>query len=214
MQAYRSAGSPKTIFFWNRNLAEDVRDPTQTVELYNYYSRLGLVTARVTTRQDAGKVANPPPPQVDLRIKSGFQSVIRANQLRMVDRNMAIRMANKSKAQVEDRQTNETRALDGMARLLIEAIVVEDARSPAGAGLQMKALDIQSGVILAELYYTGEEPARGVPAPPQYVALAEGGYAPVETEAPLVEFGQRAAEALIAEMTPAVAQMRAPARKK
>lgn len=211
--AYKAAGSPKLIFFWNRALTDDVQDPQQVVEVYSYFASLGLVTARSVRRQDAGKVDNPPPPQVDLRIRSGFQSVIRANQLRLVDRNLAIRMANKKTKDVEDRQTNETRALDTKARLLIEATVVEDKQSSSGAGLQMKAVDIQSGVILAEIYYTGEPMPGQAAAPTRYVALANGGYQAVSEQVPLSDFGREAAELLLQEMTPALRTMRAPMRR-
>lgn len=186
---YEGQRRPPVALFWNRELSDRIAQAVvqrQSVQGSKHESanESATDTAKQAVRQettsqttDVTTFSTPEAVRAGLderaesRLRSAFLSTLAAGGLRPVDRSMMVRATAAQSASAVDAQFNETRALLGKARYLLEVLLVRDAQAPLGVGFQISVKDVASAAIVFSEYTSARPPAR---APGPWVAVNGG----------------------------------------
>ncbi len=161
--AYRQAGSPKIVIFWNRHFDDEVASRYRTTTEYeesndgngNIYGRSSTGDERVTSkRQDL--VEEP----VDWEMEGAFNSAMTGAGARLVDRTSIMRTQGQADGAQEraNVQGIETRAVTGKADITVEILSTVDSRSAEGITYRIVAKDVRNAVVLADFTTNGRPP--------------------------------------------------------
>lgn len=182
--AYSRAGRPRLAVFWNRELSDTLSE---------WYSEVRVTSTETRTSETTGDIAlgqsstNQQSTEMQRRVRDqrrvqpnetwewefqdGFLEPFLKSGATMIDRAAIVRITGADMEGKGERLV-ETRALQGMADLLIEVLVAPGSQSRTGYELRARVLDVNSGRILAYVNSRGlkEWNAEGR----QYMAGAEG----------------------------------------
>jgi len=192
--AYARAGKPPIAVLWDRALTDTLSSNYDLVaqsssasateagagisrdghHLHSSSSEIHSSVSRLGTREVApARAERVLSEDEDWTLEAAFVSRLREAGARLVDRNVAMRTtaAAGTPASRSDRQTIETRALSGKAKLLLEVQQTLDPHTPFGVRFRIQIKDLSSGAILAMVAGDGSPPPRG---PGRFVAGPQG----------------------------------------
>lgn len=168
--AYRKADKPRLAFFWNRQLgaafnqwygeSRMVGSTRATNDMVGDRSaRQGIdiqQTVELQRRRAGDDQRLQPSEGWEWEFQDGFLAPFMAARATVVDRAAITRLTAVGKPS-NDEQTVETRALLGMADLLVEVLVAPTIRSTTGYELRARILDIKTGAIMGYVNSRGLE---------------------------------------------------------
>lgn len=161
--AYRRAGSPRIVVFWNRNFDDEVSSSYRTTREYedhvdgngNQYGRSSSGEERKTSKR-SDLVDEP----VDWEMEGAFNSTMSGAGARLVDRASIMRTQGEADG-AEERanvQGIETRAITGKADITVEILSTYDSRSKKGITYRIVARDVRNALILVDFTTSGAPP--------------------------------------------------------
>lgn len=161
--AYRKAGNPRIVIFWNRHFDDEVSSNYRTTTEYeehndgngNLYGRSSTGDERKTSKR-SDLVDEP----VDWEMEGAFNSALTGSGARLVDRASIMRTQGEADG-AEERanvQGVETRAVTGKADITVEILSTFDSRSSKGITYRIVARDVRSASILADFTTSGTPP--------------------------------------------------------
>ena len=175
----RSAGSPRILLFWNRELSEDAATRERTVE-----RGVGLAVSapgaaaggweRTVEQQrtTGGRFAALHPEDSSI-LESGFVSAFLGTGANVVDRNALMRKVSAAKGSADrhDTQFIESLALEQGVDYLVEVLPIPDGGSDTGFTFQVKITHLPSSAVRAQ-FRTSALPAPG----PRRLEAVPGGF--------------------------------------
>lgn len=161
--AYRRAGNPRIVIFWNRAFDDEVASTYRTTTEWeehndgdgNSYGRSSTGDERQTSKR-RDLVDEP----VDWEMEGAFNSTMSGAGARLVDRTSIMRTQGQADG-AEERanvQGIETRAVTGKADITVEILSTYDSRSRNGITYRITAKDVRNASILADFTTTGRPP--------------------------------------------------------
>ncbi|MDI9239676.1 hypothetical protein QLQ15_12250 [Lysobacter sp. LF1] len=219
--AYRKAGSPRMVVYWNRDLSDAVTTQYDHVAQATHVEG-GAAVAQLsddgrTLTQDAGAASvttlrsgerriddngsrQQLPEHTDWPLMTAFNARLQGAGAQLVDRTVALRAhaADQSAEQRKDTQTLELKALQGKAELLVEVLQTHDASSPFGVMFRVEVKRVATGELLASLVSDGKAPK---PAPGRFVAGGKGYVREAAPEQTLAQAGDVVANATMTALT-------------
>jgi hypothetical protein len=161
--AYRRAGNPRIVIFWNRAFDDEVASTYRTTTDWeehndgngNSYGRSSTGDERQTSKR-RDLVDEP----VDWDMEGAFNSTMSGAGARLVDRASIMRTQGAADG-AEERanvQGIETRAVTGKADITVEILSTVDSRSSQGISYRITARDVRNATILADFTTTGRPP--------------------------------------------------------
>lgn len=225
--AYARAGRPTIAVLWNREFADMLQQQTaqqlsidnvragaasrDTVRVPGYtgseaaaavVSSTTITTREVKTEQ--GRRSGPVE-RTDLEMRSAFMQTMAASGVRLVDRNVVMRTTAAAGKGSLDTQQVETQALTKHARLMMEVLNTPDPAAATGWSTYVSIKRLSDGVVLAEGYMNGQEPAPAVPHTPKFEADPRGGFREVARPARTVtDVGRLVAQQTLARLAGAL----------
>ena len=201
---YRSAGRPRIALFWNVQLADNlaVEQVKQNVTVGASakggalaQTTIGPKDAQSVQRAGVERSANASISterqfSVDntkrrmgqltesdgWRIETGFTSRMAEAGVQFVDRAAILRIMQAKGEDTSNVRLVESKALVGMADLIMEVLSTRDAQAPTGSGFRITLRDLKTGQQKAAFY---SQAAPEVLAPERRFVATEGGYQPV-----------------------------------
>lgn len=163
--AYRRAGNPRIVIFWNREFSDEVSSEYRTVTEYEDIDdgqgmksgRSSVGEQRKTTKRKALVDE-----AVDWDLEGAFNQMLGRSGANMVDRTSIMRTQGVQDG-AEERanvQAIETRAVAGKADLMVEILRTVDQRSPDGITFRIVVRDVNDARILADFTTDGRPPAQ------------------------------------------------------
>lgn len=219
--AYRRAGSPRMVVYWNRDLGDALTTQYDHVQQATHVAQ-GAAVAQLsddgrTLTQDAGVASVTTlrsgerriddngsrqllPERSDWPLMTAFNARLQGGGARLVDRTVAMRShaAGESAEQRKDTQTLELKALQDKADLLVEVLQTHDASAPFGVTFRVEVKRVATGELLASLVSDGSAPRR---APGRFVAGGNGYVREAAPEQTIDEAGVVVANATMAALT-------------
>lgn len=201
--AYRTAGQPRIVLFWNVALTDQLQDDTVQRTRVQRSTSGSSGSIDKTTTGDAGSArlresddkrvsdmtidrstltannanrGSPLPERDAFRLENAFMKSMREGGVQFIDR-AAIMRTTAANAGGGDSRTVESKALMGKADLMLEVLLTRDQEAPIGWGFRGILRDIDSGRLLASFYSRAMPDLAPVPA--QYRAT-DRGFARVE----------------------------------
>lgn len=171
--AYRRAGSPRIVIFWNRHFDDEVASRYRTTTEYeehndgngNIYGRSSTGDERVTSKR-RDLVEEP----VDWEMEGAFNSAMSGAGARLIDRTSIMRTQGQADGAQEraNVQGIETRAVTGKADITVEILSTSDGRSAEGITYRIVAKDVRNAEVLADFTTNGRPatPRMGLVAGP------------------------------------------------
>jgi hypothetical protein len=161
--AYRKAGSPRMVVFWNREFSDEVSSEYRTVTEYEDIDdgkgmksgRSSVGEQRKTTKRKALVEE-----AVDWDLEGSFNQMLGRTGANMVDRASIMRTQGVQDG-AEERanvQAVETRAVTGKADLMVEILRAADQRSADGITFRIIVRDVNDARILADFTTDGRPP--------------------------------------------------------
>lgn len=219
--AYRRAGSPRMVVYWNRGLGDALTTQYDHVQQATHVAQAGAVAQLSddgrTLTQDAGVASVTTlrsgerriddngsrqllPERSDWPLMTAFNSRLQGAGATLVDRTVAMRAqaAGESAEQRKDTQTLELKALQDKADLLVEVLQTHDASAPFGVRFRVEVKRVATGELLASLVSDGSAPKR---APGRFVAGGNGYVREAAPEQTIDEAGTVVANATMAALT-------------
>lgn len=191
--AYRAAGEPRVLLFWNVAFDDETEAPQQSVDVvrteHDHYRSAyepyatgdggrgagdRFVHTHTTRALGSAKPGSVPlGPRELAELETAFRNELGVAAIRLVDRDKAVRFtqAERDRTGVDPRLI-ETDAVRGEADILLEVLLVRDDASPLGTGFKVEMTDVKAGSELASLY-TDALPTLPVPSG-RYVATDQG----------------------------------------
>lgn len=161
--AYKRAGSPRIVVFWNRHFDDEVSSRYKEVTDYEEINDgAGRITSRKsvgderTTTKRKSNLAEP----IEWELEGAFVETMTNAGVRLVDRISIMRTQGAAEG-AEERanvQAIETRAITGKADIVVEILRADDPRSSAGIAFRIVARDIRDARILASFTTSGRPP--------------------------------------------------------
>jgi hypothetical protein len=201
--AYRRAGSPKIVIFWNRHFDDEVASRYRTTTEYeehsdgngSVYGRSSTGDERVTSKR-TDLVDEP----VDWEMEGSFNSTLTGAGARLVDRTSIMRTQGQADG-AEERanvQGIETRAVTGKADITVEILSTSDSRTSEGITYRIVAKDVRNAVVLADFTTTGRPPTPRM----GLVASRDGGFERAKPPEPTADdYGRQLAVELMQALT-------------
>ncbi|MDB5798251.1 MAG: hypothetical protein JWP36_2153 [Paucimonas sp.] len=221
-RAYARKKKPKVAVLWNREFT-DVLEQSQARQIkietdghalttrndsgYGRSVRTQDSRSTVITSQDTRETQqrrSGPSDRVELQMRSAFIQTLSSAGLRLVDRNVTMRVAaTRKKEGSTDSQRLEAESLSRAAEILMEVLCTPDTSAPLGWSIFLSAKRLGDGVILTEGYLEGTPPA---PGEKRYVADPRGDFREVMETKVLTPrtLGQQAAEQALRQLTEAL----------
>jgi hypothetical protein len=167
--AYRRAGSPRVIVFWNREFSDEVASRYTDVVRGHSESRSGvsggesyrtddLAVSAGTERGDDSRRESDFTERADWKLESAFLSGLAGNGVALVDRNTVMRKAGRGAALMPNQQSIETDALVGFADILIEVLQTSDDAAPLGTSFRISVKRIRDGRLISQFVSDGQVP--------------------------------------------------------
>lgn len=226
--AYARAGRPTIAVLWNRQFTDTLQQGTasqvsidtvragtatrESVALPGYRGTEvnGAVVGNTTITSGDVKsqqaTRNGPLERVDLEMRGAFIQTITSSGVRLVDRNVVMRnTAAKAKGALDSQQI-ETEALGKYAKLMMEVLNTRDPASPTGWSTFVSIKRMDTGIVLAEGYMTGQLP-EAPKGPPKFEADPRGGFREVAAPVPsrtVTDVGRLVAEQTLARLAGAL----------
>lgn len=187
-QAYRRAGAPRIVVFWNRQLSDRTSNAQDLVVLKDGettrgrgYSERHEGMAEVTTHSSETRIGQRDASdearrsrfgeEEEWRFLEGFDGQLQKAGLRIVDRNLAMRAVAATEGASIDRQSAEMKGIAQYADLMMTVLETSDPQAPLGVLFKITVTDLRSGVVLLSLLSDG----RGQPnGSGRFVAGAHG----------------------------------------
>lgn len=158
--AYKRAGSPRIVVFWNRHFDDEVSSRYKEVTDYeevndgsgHITSRRSVGDERTTTKRKSN-LAEP----IEWELEGAFVETMTNAGVRLVDRASIMRAQGEADGAQEraNVQAIETRAITGKADIVVEILRADDPRSSAGIIFRIVARDIRNARILASFTTSG-----------------------------------------------------------
>jgi hypothetical protein len=173
--AYRRAGTPRIVIFWNRHFDDEVASRyRQKTEYEQHNHDDGAVHGSITTGDEriSSKRRDLVTEPVDWDMEGAFNSAMTGSGARLVDRASIMRIQGVADG-AEERanvQGIETRAITDKADIIVEILSSADSRAIDGISYRVVAKDVRNAVVLADFTTSGRPPARQMP----YVAGPNG----------------------------------------
>lgn len=194
--AYKRAGSPRVVVFWNRELTDetateydnelrgrsDTRVGTSGSEVYR--TEDVTISAGTRRRENAQRMTDLTE-RADWKLESSFISGLVSAGAALVDRNTIVRKAGRGTSQAPNQQAIEMEALLGHADILIEVLQTSDEFAPLDTSFRVSMKRISNGRILGQFVTSARPPVgrgrfvagpngyeRSVPPPPSVDAVA------------------------------------------
>lgn len=219
--AYRKAGSPRMVVYWNRDLSDAVTTQYDHVQQATHVAGAAAVAqlsndgrtltqdagvASVTTlrsgerRIDDNGARQLLPENSDWPLMTAFNARLQGAGAQLVDRTVALRAhaADQSDEQRKDTQTLELKALQGKADVLVEVLQTHDASAPFGVMFRVEVKRVATGELLASLVSNGKAPK---PAPGRFVAGGKGYVREAAPEQTIAQAGDVVANATMTALT-------------
>ncbi len=219
--AYRKAGSPRMVVYWNRDLGDALTTQYDQVQQATHVAQGAAVTqlsddgrtltqgagvASVTTLRSGERSAQDNgsrqllPETSDWPLMTAFNSRLQGAGAKLVDRTVTMRSraAAESAEQRKDIQTIELKALHDKADLLVEVLQTHDASAPFGVMFRVEVKRLATGELLASLVSDGKGSKR---APGRFVAGGNGYVREAAPEQTIAEAGDVVANATMAALT-------------
>ena len=185
--AYRRAGSPRIVVFWNREFDDEVASEFEDREVEHEVTDVsnhgieqttsgpsgqtvrrkgGELTERMrettlgTKRVKPAARARQGGETVDWRLEDGFSAALGEAGVRLVDRAMAIRLTGLGTGIGErgNVQELETRGMSRYADIMLEVLAAPDVHAPGGAAYRIVARDLRTARPLASFTTTATPP--------------------------------------------------------
>lgn len=185
--AYRRAGSPRIVVFWNREFDDEVASEFEDREVEHEVTDVsnhgieqttsgpsgqtvrrkgGELTERMretalgTKRVKPAARARQGGETVDWRLEDGFSAALGEAGVRLVDRAMAMRLTGLGTGIGErgNVQELETRGMSRYADIMLEVLAAPDVRAPGGAAYRIVARDLRTARPLASFTTTATPP--------------------------------------------------------
>lgn len=219
--AYRKAGSPRMVVYWNRDLGDALTTQYDQVQQATHVAQgaavaqlsedgrtltQGAGVASITTLRSGERSAQDNgsrqllPETSDWPLMTAFNSRLQDAGAKLVDRTVTMRSraASESAEQRKDIQTIELKALHDKADLLVEVLQTHDASAPFGVMFRVEVKRLTTGELLASLVSDGKAPKH---APGRFVAGGNGYVREAAPEQTIAEAGDVVANATMAALT-------------
>jgi hypothetical protein len=214
---YRDSGSPASVIYWNRQLADVAREikveevRRGSVEAFHAHAvkgrRYGEVTGaaiEAEVEQSRHYVEGPEQGKqlqldqsLERQLRDAFLQQLIADGVRLVDRTLSQRMV--VTAGEESAQEIERKALTADGEWLIEVVLADDGPDPFGLTFHISVRSIGEKRLITTLN-TDALPNPGEPGP--FVASPEGGFERLQPAEPSAwEIGSELAVALMARLS-------------
>jgi len=185
--AYRAAGRPRIVVFWNRQLSDNAASEYDVVtrgssehsgaavagrNWAGAHNSSDVTVATGVHRSQEGKRDSTLGERSDWKVETVFTSDLVHAGVALVDRDTIVRVTGRDIADLfANQQANEIKALLGHADIILE-VLQTSGRGPLGTAFKVSAKDIRTGRILAQFVTEAappERPARWVPGPSGFV---------------------------------------------
>lgn len=161
--AYRNAGNPRIVIFWNRHFDDELSSRYRTTTEYEEHNDgNGNVRGRSSTGNErkTNKRSDLVDEPVDWEMEGAFNSALSGAGARLVDRASIMRTQGEADGagEYENVQSTETRAITGKADITVEILSTFDSRTDKGITYRIVARDVRNASILADFTTTGTPP--------------------------------------------------------
>ena len=182
--AYQGNGRPRLAFYWNRQLTDTLNQWYSDTRIVNSTKSDGSMSGDITLnqsnnsqntieiqRRSPDERRRPQPTETwEWEFQDGFLGPFLQAGATVLDRTAIIRITGADLAKSDD-LTIETKALQGMADLLVEVLVTPSGQATTGYELRARILDVRTGRIVA---YVSSRGLKEWNAPKQYEVSSHG----------------------------------------
>ena len=182
--AYQGSGRPRLAFYWNRQLNDTLNQWYSDTRIVNTTRSDGSIGGDINVsqsnssqntievqRRNPDERRRPQPVETwEWEFQDGFLGPFLQAGATVLDRSAIIRITGADLGKADD-LTIETKALQGMADLLVEVLVTPSSQATTGYELRARILDVRTGRIVA---YVSSRSLREWQGPREAIASSHG----------------------------------------